>query len=399
MIRLLVVDDSALMRRLLGGVFAGEPDFEVAFARDGVEALEAIAARRPDVVTLDVQMPRMHGLACLDRIMLEHPLPVVMVSALTAAGAEATLEALRLGAVDFIGKPAGVASLSIDELAPRLVEKVRAAAGARLRRSHRLVERVRLRAGLGGGRGDGQGVGNGVGHGGARAEGRAEGVGGGLSIEGVPDQNPGYGPDPGAERGRGASPGLVLVGCSTGGPAALDALLEPLPASFPWPILIAQHMPAAFTGPLARRLDRLCALTVREVTGPAPLLPGHAYVGRGDADVILGARVGGVVAMAAPSDPERRWHPCVDRMVDSALDHMPPARMVGVLMTGMGYDGAAAMARLHAAGGLTIAEAEESAVIWGMPGELVRVGGAGLVLPLDGIAPVLMGLAAKGLPA
>jgi len=370
-IRLLVVDDSALMRRLLGGVFAAEPDFEVAFARDGVEALEAVAAHPPDVVTLDVQMPRMDGLACLDRIMLEHPLPVVMVSALTAAGAEATLEALRLGAVDFIGKPAGAASLSIDELAPRLVEKVRAAAGARLRRSHRLAERVRLRTGMAGP----------VPPAAAARD---------LRATARPAALP---------RAAGAPPGVVLVGCSTGGPVALDALLEPLPGDFPWPILIAQHMPASFTGPLARRLDKLSALSVEEVTRPVPLLPGHAYVGRGDADIILRGRAGGPVAMAAPSDPARRWHPCVDRMVESALDHIPAARLIGVLMTGMGYDGAAAMTRLHGAGGHTIAEAEETAVVWGMPGELVRAGGAGMVLPLDGIAPALAGLLAGAAPA
>jgi len=361
-IRLLVVDDSALMRRLLGGVFGGEPDFEVAFARDGMEALDAIARQRPDVVTLDVQMPRMDGLSCLDRIMLENPVPVVMLSALTAAGAEATLEALRLGAVDFVGKPSGVASLSIDELAPVLVEKVRAAAGARLRRSHRLAERVRLRTGL------------------ASVPGRVP------TVPALPRAAP--------ARPSGTPPGVVLVGCSTGGPAALDALLEPLPADFPWPVVIAQHMPASFTGPLARRLDRLCALSVEEVVRPVPLLPGHAYVGRGDADVILGTRAAGIVAMAAPSDPGRRWHPSVDRMVESAMEHVAPSRLVGVLMTGMGNDGAAAMARLHRDGGHTIAEAEESAVVWGMPGELVRAGGAAIVAPLDGIAAALTGLVA-----
>ncbi|MBI0537593.1 chemotaxis-specific protein-glutamate methyltransferase CheB [Roseomonas sp. KE2513] len=365
MIRLLVVDDSALMRRLLGSVFSQEPDFEVAFARDGVEALEAIAAQRPDVMTLDVRMPRMDGLACLDRVMLENPLPVVMLSSVTEAGAEATLEALRLGAVDFIGKPAGAASLSIDALAPRLVEKVRAAAGARLRRSHRLAERVRLRTGL-------------------------------AAAQETPARAPRpvlpkAAPLPRAATAPGSPPGLVLVGCSTGGPTALDALLGPLPADFPWPILIAQHMPASFTGPLARRLDGLCALTVEEVTRPVPLQPGHAYVGRGDADLILGTRAGGPVAMAAPSDPDRRWHPSVDRMVDSAMEHIPADRLIGVLMTGMGYDGAAAMARLYAAGGRTIAEAEETAVVWGMPGELVRAGAAGAVLPLESIAPALIG--------
>ncbi|MFH5923008.1 chemotaxis-specific protein-glutamate methyltransferase CheB [Roseomonas xinghualingensis] len=361
MIRLLIVDDSALMRRLLGEVFKAEGDFEVAFARDGAEALEALSAFRPDVVTLDIQMPRMDGLACLDRIMLEQPCPVVMLSSLTEAGAAETLKALELGAVDFIPKPRGAVSLAMDELAPRLVEKVRAAAGARLRRSLRLVERVRLRAGLP------------------------------PAVTREPPPRP---VPPRILPASGPAERVVLVGCSTGGPPALDRLLGPLPADFPWPILVAQHMPAAFTGPLARRLDKLCALDVMEVTRPVPIRPGQVYVGRGDADIILGRRTGGLVAMAAPALPEHRWHPSVDRMVSSAMQHLPAECLVGVLMTGMGDDGAAAMARLRAEGGRTIAEAEETAVVWGMPGELVRAGGAEAVLPLEAIAGMLMGWAA-----
>ena len=147
MIKVLVVDDSALVRKLLGQVFSAEPDFEVRFARNGLEALEQLEAFAPDVVTLDVHMPEMDGLACLDRIMVERPCPVVMVSSLTAEGAEATLEALRLGAVDFVPKPGGAVSLHMDRLAPELVAKVRAAAGAKLRSSLRLRERVRHRIG------------------------------------------------------------------------------------------------------------------------------------------------------------------------------------------------------------------------------------------------------------
>jgi two-component system chemotaxis response regulator CheB len=183
---------------------------------------------------------------------------------------------------------------------------------------------------------------------------------------------------------------VVLVGTSTGGPPALEALLSPLPADFPWPVLVAQHMPAAFTGPLSRRLDRLCPLRVIEVTRPVPLDPGTVYVGRGDADIIVGMRPGGPVPMAAPSSAEYRWHPSVDRLVASAMAHIEPARLIGVLMTGMGNDGAAAMTRLLAAGGRTIAEAEESAVVWGMPGELVRAGGAEILAPLDSIAHHLL---------
>lgn len=357
MIRLLVVDDSPLMRRLLGEIFAAEADFQVETARDGAEALARLHSFAPDVITLDVHMPGMDGLACLDRIMLERPCPVVMVSALTADGADETLEAMQLGAVDFVPKPAGAISLRIGELAPTIVDKVRAASQVRIR-AVRLRERVRLRTGA------------------ALA----------LSASPKPVQRP----RPFKEVGD----RIVLVGTSTGGPPALDALLAPLPASFPWPIVVAQHMPASFTGALARRLDRLCALSVSEVSRVTPLAPGNVYIGRGDADMLLSTRGGETVAMAVPSSADYRWHPSVDRLVHSAMAHRPPEELIGVLMTGMGADGAEAMAKLHGEGGRTFAEAEETAVVWGMPGALVRLGGAGRVVPLDRLASELLRLAA-----
>ncbi|ACL55794.1 chemotaxis-specific protein-glutamate methyltransferase CheB [Methylobacterium nodulans] len=351
MIRLLVVDDSALMRKLLGGIFAAEGDFEVAFARNGMEALDALGRFQPDVITLDVAMPGLDGLACLDRIMLERPCPVVMLSGLTAEGAEASLEALARGAVDVVAKPAGAVSLAIDDLAPLLVQKVRAASRARPRPSLRLAERLRAR----------------------------------HTALGSPAPLRPVARDPAGSRG-----GLVLVGSSTGGPPALDALLSGLPADFPWPVVVAQHMPGRFTGTLAHRLDGLCAVTVQEVTRPTVLAAGHVYIGRGDADVIIARRPSGLVAAPAPAHPDHPWHPSVDRLVASALDHVEAARLVGILMTGMGRDGARSMAEMRARGGHTIAEAEETAVVWGMPGELVRAGGASRVVPLDAIAPELL---------
>jgi two-component system chemotaxis response regulator CheB len=361
-IKLLIVDDSALVRKLLTGIFTEHPDFEVRHARDGIEALGMLGDYAPDVITLDVHMPRMDGLTCLDRIMIEHPCPVVMVSALTADAADATLEALHLGAVDFITKPAGPISMDIHEIAPLLVEKVRAAAGARLRPSLRLRERVRHR------------VGNAV----ARSRRRTAAV------------EPFSGPDRATDALTGD--GLVLIGVSTGGPPALETLLTRLPAGFPWPILIAQHMPASFTGPLAKRLDGLSALTVTEVRQTAPLTPGHAYIGRGDADLIVTRRRGRLVAMAAPSNPEYPWHPSADRLVRSAMALLPASQIIGVLLTGMGSDGAVAMADLHAHGGKTIAEAEETAVVWGMPGELVAAKRADWIVPLPAIADCLQRL-------
>jgi two-component system chemotaxis response regulator CheB len=237
-------------------------------------------------------------------------------------------------------------------MAPELVEKVRQAAGARLKLSLRLRERVRHRIGAGG-RQSKQG---------ARTIGKATGE------------------------------GLVLVGCSTGGPPALEMLLTGLPASFPWPVLVAQHMPSTFTGQLARRMDGLCELTVVEVREPTPLRPGVVYIARGDADILVSRRGAGLVAQPAPSQADYPWHPSADRMVRSALNHFAAGQLIGILMTGMGNDGADAMTLLHSGGGRTIAEAEETAVVWGMPGELVKAGGADFVLPVQDIAAQLQKL-------
>lgn len=356
MIKVLVVDDSALVRKLFGRVLGAERDFEVEFARNGVEALQQVESFRPTVVTLDVQMPQMGGLECLDRIMLERPCPVVMVSSRTSAGAEETLEALRLGAVDFVLKPAGAVSLRIDEFAPELVQKIRTAATVKLKASARLRERLSH-----------------------RAKQRRQ-------------PTPISSSTPRAARVSRAN-GLVLVGTSTGGPPALEVLLAPLPANFPWPIVVAQHMPASFTGALAVRLDSICEVNVSEVLRPTLLEPGHVYIGRGDADVLVTRRTGGLMAMSAPSEPDYPWHPSTNRLVESALRHVAPADVIGVLMTGMGNDGAAAMTRLHELGGTTIAEAQATAVVWGMPGELVAAGGADWTEPVHKIAARLLELA------
>lgn len=349
MIKILIVDDSALVRKLLGRVFEQQQDFEVEFARNGAEALTRLKTYEPDVITLDVHMPQMDGLQCLDRIMLERPTPVVMVSSLTAEAASATMEALRLGAVEVIAKPGGAVSLQMDAFGPQLVAKVRAAAQAKIRSTHRLRERVKQRTAK------------------IRRSAPARATKASTPIEAASGE------------------GLVLIGVSTGGPSALEAVLKPLPKSFAWPILIAQHMPASFTGALARRLDGLCSIKVRELVEPEPLEPGVAYIGKGDADVVVAKRGETLVAMPAPSHADYLWHPSVDRMTLSALEHVAPSQLIGVLMTGMGSDGAAAMALVKARGGRTIAEAEETAVVWGMPGELVRAQGADWVLPLPAI--------------
>jgi two-component system, chemotaxis family, protein-glutamate methylesterase/glutaminase len=355
-IKLLVVDDSALMRKLLQSVFREEGDFEIQVARSGTEALELVRSFDPHVVTLDVQMPEMDGLSCLRQIMVESPRPVVMVSALTEEGAEATLEAMDLGAIDFVVKPSGTVSLEIDRLGPLLVQKVRAAANAHIRRTLRLTERIRHRL--------------------RRAE--------------VLPRSDRASRTPPPRNKADPALGLVLVGTSTGGPAALDIVLPQLPPDFPWPVMVAQHMPASFTGHFARRLDRQCGLQVVEVSRPMPLVAGTIYIGRGDADLIVAPRSTGMIAMSVPGRRDYLWHPSVERMVTSALEQYEATRLIGVMMTGMGRDGADAMARLRERGGRTIAESESTAIVWGMPGELVRNGGAELVRPVEDIAAAVV---------
>jgi two-component system chemotaxis response regulator CheB len=332
----LVVDDSALMRRALKSILVETGEFEVHTARNGLDALDQLTRIRPDVITLDVNMPEMDGLSCLAEIMRENPTPVVMVSSLTDHNALVTLEAMELGAVDYVPKPGGTVSLNIDDVAGELVHKVRGAAAARLRRAGGLRARVRA-----------------------------------VQTARTPTARP-------------VSAGtteLVIIGCSTGGPALLGELLPQLPGTLPAPVVVAQHIPASFTGPLSRRLNEACALPVYEVDRVMTLRPGAIYLGRGGADALVARRTEELIVKTVPSSQEYRWHPSVDRLVASARRFCDPSRLVCVLLTGMGDDGAAEMAAVREGGGRTIAESEETAVVWGMPGELARRGGATEVLP------------------
>lgn len=350
MIKLLIVDDSALMRKHLVRLFEQEGDFAIRTCRTGAEALRELGDFQPDVISLDINMPEMDGLTALSRIMVERPCPVVMVSSLTEKGALATLEALSLGAVDFICKPGGTISLSIDSIHAELVAKVRAAAGSRIRKARGLAERIRQQNRL-----------------------VAESV-----------------QKPVESRPRPGATGVVLIGVSTGGPRTLEEILPQLPADFPWPVVVAQHMPASFTAAFAQRMDGLCRLAVREVDKPTVIEPGTVYIGRGGGDVILSRRGAGVAAVTQPENRQYLWHPSVELLVRSALEHYPAERLVGVMLTGMGYDGAEAMAEMYQRGGRTIAESEDTAVVFGMPAELINRGGATVVAPCDQVAKQLV---------
>jgi two-component system chemotaxis response regulator CheB len=351
-IRLLIVDDSALMRKHMRLIFEDEGDFELAFARNGREALEQAEAFAPDVVTLDVNMPELDGLSCLERLAANGSRArVVMVSSLTEKGAEITLRALELGAIDFVPKPDGTVSLSIDRVRGLLVSKVRAASLARPPLARGLRERLRVQQ---------------------RESDRR------LAKTAAQQA-----------AAKAGAPGLVLIGVSTGGPRTLEEILPVLPSNFPWPVMVAQHMPSSFTGVFARRMDGICELEVVEVDAPMPLAPGHVYIGRGDADIVVQRQFGRLTANSVASDGSL-WHPCTDRLVRSAMDVLPASSLVGVLLTGMGNDGATAMTALRQGGGRTIAESESSAVVFGMPAELIRLGGAELVLSAGLVARQLI---------
>jgi two-component system, chemotaxis family, protein-glutamate methylesterase/glutaminase len=357
--KVLVVDDSALMRKLIVGVLRGG-GYDVQTARNGAEAVERVVQWQPDVVTLDINMPEMDGLTALSLLMAARPTPVVMVSSLTEKGALATFEALALGAVDFIPKPGGTISLRVDDIEQLLLDKVRSASRAKLGPAGRKPL--------------------------ARVKPMQPALGGGGPAANEPAPPPARAP---AASQSGAPGGLVLIGVSTGGPRTLEDVLPHLPASFPWPVLVAQHMPSNFTDTFARRMDSLCPLKAVEVAQPMPLEAGTIYIGRGGTDMVVSDRGGRLYAAPRPERPDVLWHPSVEIMVDTAMQHMPPQRLIGVMLTGMGNDGAAAMTRLRKAGGRTIAESAETAIVFGMPAELIELGGASLTLASTRIAAQL----------
>lgn len=382
--KVLVVDDSALMRKVLREVLT-DAGFQVEAARSGMEGVDLAQQFLPDVVTMDINMPEMDGLTALSLLMSIRPTPVVMVSSLTQQGTISTLEALALGAVDYVAKPGGTISLNLREISDELVRKVRTASTARVRAGVRAP-------------GSGQ----------ATALKRApyRGRAAQDTAAAMQASDPRHMPAPATQRSaRGAGPvvsvpapaarmglpdGLVVIGVSTGGPRTLEEVLPRLPADFPWPVLVAQHMPPHFTGAFAQRMDQMCALQVRECNAPMPLQAGQILVAQGGFDMVVVERLGRLLAQPAPEARGYPWHPCVDVLVDSVMQHMPADRVVGVLLTGMGDDGAGSMTRLRQRGGHTIAESAETAVVYGMPQELVNRDGAECVLPAPRVTDQLL---------
>jgi two-component system chemotaxis response regulator CheB len=331
-IRVLVVDDSAFTRKVVSDMLGSDPDITVVdIARDGRAAVEKARALRPDVITMDVEMPVMDGLEALREIMGDRPVPVVMLSALTREGAATTIEALELGAVDFVAKPSHSMTIGLGEIRDQLVAKVKLAARAK----------VRVPAAASSGR-----------------------LGGGESRK----------PRSGKE-----SDIAVVIGSSTGGPSALNQVLPALPGDIKAGVLVVQHMPPGFTRSLAARLAEASAITVKEAEAGDRLVDGLALVAPGGHHL----SVTGAGEVVLSQDPPRHGvRPSVDTTMESAA-RVYGDRLVGVVLTGMGRDGAAGMAAIKAAGGRTIAEHESTCVIYGMPKAVVEQGLADVVVPVQ----------------
>jgi len=347
MIKLLIVDDSALMRKLLREIFEKEGDFVIETARDGKEAIEKNLSFQPDVITLDINMPEMDGITALSHIMTSRPVPVVMVSSLTEKGALATFEALNLGAVDYVTKPGGTISLNIEQIKDELVKKVRTAARAKLK-TKALVRKIRE------------------------------------------EREKILKPSPPSKEITSKDERLVIIGVSTGGPRTLEEILPELPQDFPMPVIVAQHMPPTFTKSFAERLNSVCELNVVEVDHPMPVETGTIYIGKGGTDVVVARRAGKLIVHPKPENPSFLWHPSVEILGRSVLEHCDPKKVIAVMLTGMGYDGAEAFTEIKKRGGKTIAESEDSAVVFGMPRELIERNGATVVLPAEKIAKQLI---------
>ncbi len=355
-VRVLIVDDSALVRRLLTEIFATDADIEVVgAANDPYMAREKIKQLNPDVITLDVEMPRMDGLTFLENLMRLRPMPVVMVSSLTQAGADVTLRALELGAVDFVTKPKMDLAGSLANYADESTAKVKAAAGAR----------PRTRA--------------------APPTGSAPSPK--LSADAI---LPGSTRRPLVLR---TTDKIIAIGASTGGTEALRELISALPPDAP-AIVISQHIPAAFSGPFAQRLDKASAMAVSEAQDGQYLLPGHVYVAPGDRHLIV-ERDGARYRCRLNDGPHvNRHRPSVDVMFRSVAHSVGP-NAVGIILTGMGDDGARGLKEMLDAGARTVAQDEQSSVVWGMPGSAVKLGAAELVQPLSRIPQTLLELAAQ----
>lgn len=343
-IRVLVVDDSAFMRAALKRTLESHPKIEVVGqARDGAEGVEKVKELRPDVVTMDFNMPRMNGVEAIRAIFADRPVPILMLSAHTQEGAQETLDALAAGAVDFIPKPDGEVSTDLSGVKEELFRKIRAAARSQPRAAAPVAEKVRPIS----------------------------------PASGTKSLRISSGDDP-----------VVLIAISTGGPAALERVIPRLPESFRAAVIVVQHMPKAFTKALARRLDGISALAVREATDGDALVPGTVLIAPGDRHMVFDS-AGRVKLTDTP--PVNGCRPSADVTLQAA-SRILSGRVTTVVMTGMGKDGALGAQAVKAGGSKVYAQDEKSSVVWGMPKAVIKMGLADEVLPLEKIAPRLVEL-------
>ena len=345
-IKVLIVDDSALIRSVMSEIISSQRDMEVVgVAPDPIVARDLIKQTNPDVLTLDVEMPRMDGLDFLEKLMRLRPMPVVMVSSLTERGSEITLRALELGAVDFVTKPKLSIQSGMREYTDLIADKIRAAAQARIK--------PRQIAPAGGAKASGEGA---------------------LPLI----RNP-----------LTSSEKLIIIGASTGGTEAIKEFLIRMPSDCPG-ILITQHMPEGFTRSFAKRLDGLCKISVSEAAGGERILPGHAYIAPGHSHLLLARSGANYVTQLDQGEPVNRHRPSVDVLFKSAAT-CAGKNAVGVILTGMGKDGALGMLEMKNAGAYNFAQDEASCVVFGMPREAIAVGGTHEVGPLTELPGMVLG--------
>ncbi|MDH5648592.1 MAG: chemotaxis response regulator protein-glutamate methylesterase [Gammaproteobacteria bacterium] len=368
-IKVLIIDDSALVRKLLTEILNSAKGIEVVgSASDPFVAREKIKKLNPDVLTLDVEMPKMDGLTFLENLMRLRPMPVVMVSTLTQKGADTTLQALELGAIDFVSKPKIDLSHTIDAYAEEIIEKVRVASEARVRPLERRIVEKKPKP---------------------EEKKRASAI---LGVD------PKYSADviiekSGPKRHLRTTERIIAIGASTGGTEAIREVLMGMPGDGP-AVVISQHIPEAFSAPFAARVNSQVEMQVFEAKDGQQILPGHAYIAPGDSHLLVmrdGARY---VCRLNDGPPVNRHRPSVDVMFRSVAQNVGP-NAVGVILTGMGADGALGLKEIHEAGAPTIAQDEQSSVVWGMPGEAVAMGAVDKVLPLSKVAAQVLAMARK----
>jgi two-component system chemotaxis response regulator CheB len=346
-IKVVVVDDSAFMRKAISTMLKNDPHIEVvAVARNGEEGLEMVRKFDPDVVTMDIEMPKMDGLTALKHIMMEMPRPVIMVSSLTTEGAEATLKAMEYGAVDFIPKQFSMVSLEIVKIEDELRSKVKSV--ARKKNNLRVLRRIKKKAPV-------------------------------TTIKGFDKKKSTLVRD------------IVAVGVSTGGPPVVQKILSELPGDFPACILIAQHMPGSFTGPFARRLNEASQLTVKEAESGDVIKPGHVFVAPGGQHLKIDQKVSRIDVVVTQEPRDALYKPSADVLMSSVAKGVG-RRGLGVILTGMGHDGLIGIRELKQRGGKTIAQNEDSCVVYGMPKAIVDENLADVVTDVDHMAETIVSM-------